>query len=493
MRSTHIFGFLAVGALGFGVAGIGAGCGSDGGNTGGGGSGTTTSTTSTTSVATTTSTTSGTMTGCSTSQSAPDPIDPTATDPTACTFNDPASDANYFQFTGKKGTPYLIYTEAKTGADPFDPTYPDTVVTLLDASGKQIAQNDDPQPRSSNDATLWTILPADGDYIIKVQECNAAFGTTNCSAAGMITTLDYKVGVLEVSPMATSVTFGAEPNDDATKAVTIKYGKDSMTKKYYVSEVYGQYETATDVDVYSFTLPTDVTVDMTTERPVGYFEIRPSGTDGNGSTSKTGKVYVVDPADLTHHVAEIDASLGMTVPDLSPPLTLGKQYYLFVERPAGSTLGANDFYWFAHYTGGSNPIEKDDTANNTAATAEVLKDQKSSGVLASYFVDGDLTVAGTDVDFYSLSIPAGAKTVTTVCGAQRAGSGLRGFKISLVKSDGTTPLAAGATSTESASDDARLQKIALGTTTGTVLFKIEAASQDANVTSTFYRCAAYFE
>jgi hypothetical protein len=114
----RIFGYLAVGALGFGLAGIGAGCGGGDGNTGGGGSGTTsstTSTTSTTSVTTTTSSTSGTMTGCSTSMSAPDPITLNDMNPTACTFTDPVTDANFFKFTGKKGQVIGIFTTAKTG------------------------------------------------------------------------------------------------------------------------------------------------------------------------------------------------------------------------------------------------------------------------------------------------------------------------------------------------------------------------------------------
>jgi hypothetical protein len=307
----------------------------------------------------------------------------------------------------------------------------------------------------------------------------------------MISTLDYTVSVGEVSNMASSVTFGAEPNDDTTKAVTLKYGKDSTSKKYYISEIYGAFDSATDVDVYSLTIPSDYTTAMAGQRLVGYLDPFPTGTDGNGSTAKTGKMYLVDAADMTKHVAEIDASLGKTIPELSPPITLGKQYYLFVERPAGATAGANDFYWFAHYVGGSNPLEST-TAHNTAATAQVLKNEMQSGSLAQYFVDGDISAAGTEADYYSLSLPSGAKSVTVVCGAQRSGSGLRGFKASIFKSDGTTPLAAtGSTGTEDAMTDLSLQDVPVGTATGTVIVKVEAASQDPNVTSTFYRCGMY--
>jgi hypothetical protein len=284
--------------------------------------------------------------------------------PTDCDLPDPVNDANFFKFTGTKGEIMAIFTSAKTGMDPFDPTFLDTVVTLYDAQMNQIARNDDPTPRFSNDAQIFTILPANGDYIIEVQECNAVFGTQNCADATMITTNTYQVSIVDVSPMASAVTFGAEPNDDSTKATAIKYATAS-SGGYFISTAYGAFDTGTDVDVYSFTLPTDTKV--TAGRALANVNPFPAGTDGDGSTAGVGKVWIVDPMDAAHHLAEVDMSAGTTPGELSVPITLGKQYFLFVTR-ANTTVGANDFYFLNHDGGGSNPVEAANATNGVATT-----------------------------------------------------------------------------------------------------------------------------
>jgi len=82
----------------------------------------------------------------------------------------PTGEVDYFTFEGKKGDAVLIDIFAQEKA--FEKTAIDTVMTLFDKDQKQIAENDDPTPRTTNDSAIFTILPADGTYYITVQECS---------------------------------------------------------------------------------------------------------------------------------------------------------------------------------------------------------------------------------------------------------------------------------------------------------------------------------
>jgi hypothetical protein len=67
----------------------------------------------------------------------------------------------------------------------------DLVITIFDSSKTQIAQNDDPFPRDTQDSKLYTVLPEDGDYYIKVEEfCETDLSGGNCPA-------DYFDGIFE--------------------------------------------------------------------------------------------------------------------------------------------------------------------------------------------------------------------------------------------------------------------------------------------------------
>jgi hypothetical protein len=418
-----------------------------------------------------------------------------ATEYTTCTLGDPTRDAQFFSFTGKKGDIVFIQTQAKVGNDPFDPTYVDTVATLYDDTKTQIARNDDPNPRGTNDAQIATRLPKDGTYFVEVQDCNAAF-SSGCSDAGSIVVTDYGIAVFTIDSTATDFTFDEEPDDDAASALKVNYAK-VQTGGYYLARLSGVFDTTTDVDVYAFDIPTDFATPDAGQRALGNFYAQASGVDGDGSTADIGPVWVVDKDDMTHKVAQVDFSKGNPDAEISVPLTFGHDYYLFVTRPTGATAGANDFYFVWHGGGGSNPVEAGDTStgnNDTVPNAESLNDQGASGTaLGSYFVDGDIG-ASNDVDFYALALPSGTKAVTAVCGAQGSGSGLRGLKLSLFKDDGSSPLAAaGASGVETEAAIVRLKSVAVPSAVAKVIVKIEATSQDANVTSTFYRCGFYAE
>lgn len=508
MRSTLFLGmFVAgLGALSLATAACGGGTGGEGGSGGEGtGGSSTTSTTSTTSSTTNSTSTNSTSTsgstvttsstssnnGCAGTFATAQDIVVGDQNPTACQLNNPSADSGFFKFSGNKGDAMIIYTTSKTGTDPFDTTYLDTVVTLYDAQMNQIAQNDDPTPRFTNDAEIWTILPATGDYVIQVQECNGAY-PQGCADPAEITTFDYEVGVIQTGPGAPIITTEDPPNDapndasDPTALTGVNY--EPSDTSYYLSTIYGAFNTATDVDVYSFTMPIDVAVNPE-GRALGNFFGLPAHDTGNGSTGAIGKIWIVDPADVTHKVAEVDLTKGTVPADVGAPLTLGQEYYLFVSKEAGAA-GANDFYFMRHYGGGSNPIELDDAGNNVAATAEALSDAGEAGFLASYFVDGNLTPAATDVDYYALAVPSGAATISVACGAQRSGSGLRGMKFEV-----RTPanVLVGTTQTDVADDDVFLDKAAVPGGATVLHLKVYGATQDALVTSDFYRCGVRFQ
>lgn len=81
------------------------------------------------------------------------------------------NDLDYFKFTGKAGEVAFINTQAVTGNS-------DLQVTVLDASGKELASNDDFRAKTTDAALLFTV-PADGTYTIKVEGLNTgnAFNT----------------------------------------------------------------------------------------------------------------------------------------------------------------------------------------------------------------------------------------------------------------------------------------------------------------------------
>lgn len=80
-----------------------------------------------------------------------------------------------------------MIAQSQTG---FDPDTIDGIITLYDSNKKQIAENHNPPTFSSTDPTLFTILPADGKYYIRVAECwdwasnpeNSCLGTKDKSS-----------------------------------------------------------------------------------------------------------------------------------------------------------------------------------------------------------------------------------------------------------------------------------------------------------------------
>jgi hypothetical protein len=393
---------------------------------------------------------------------------------------------DYYRISGQKGWAIELDIDAQYfGMADYDPTYIDSVITVFDAKGVQIAQNNDPLEYATNDSRLYTILPADGDYCVRVAECWSVIANpgSSCAAPKDKTTTAYTLFAKQLlddpgEPAAADL----EKGDDAASATAIDYVKSG--NGYVRTSIWGSFKDQDDVDVFSFTPPTDVSgVPANVRTDVGVY-ILPSGPSQSGATVETGKVTIVDASPPSAKLAELD---GATNTRLNPPLVLGHSYYLFVTRPKGMT-GPNDFYFLRYFVGWGNPLEAEKAtgANDTPDKAEAF-----AGSGSDVYVEGDLTSAPQDVDHFVATAPVGMTKVGVNCTAQRVGSGLRGLKASLLTTAGA-PLTNNASDTETEIHSAGLSKVVLGGAAQIVL-KVEAASQDPAITSAFYRCGIHFK
>jgi hypothetical protein len=417
------------------------------------------------------------------------------------------TDQDFYKFTGTKDQLLLIFGDAKPDAEPFGEGYVDLVITLYDSDKNVIAVNDDPIPRNTQDSSLYTRLPADGEYFLTVEEFCALDG--GCGADYTVDFPEYAVFVFNLDPALDSVML----HDEANETTPMEYGPvPGMAGQYYLTVISGLFSEPDDTDVYSFTIPADVVCDSTTmqscvnlqlageQRTTANVEIFPAGVTGNGSSIETGKVWITTAAEPTVKIAEVDGTktdpaFGLT---LQPPVTFGTEYLLHVQAPAGADVGANPFYFLIHYGSGSNPLEAEvaGDANNTVATAEPMESAATTGGGTGYFVAGTLTVAAslTEVDYFSFD---NAQTTATdvlfaTCSGQRSGSGLRGLKLSILDEGGAVIQSATA---ETADDETSFGETGMTVPSGatTMYLKVEATvAPAADVTSRFYQCGLAF-
>ncbi len=393
---------------------------------------------------------------------------------------------DFYRFKGKKGQVVQLDIDAQFLADAeYDPTYIDSVVTLFDDLGNQIAQNQDPLGFSTGDSRLDTILPADGEYCARVSECwtSAPNPSQYCDGQKDKTGTKYDLWLYEyVDQSADGETAEVEPDDTPAMANDIEY--DFLGTNFYLATFWGSFQPQNDVDVFRFTLPTDVNLPAN-RRATGEFYFVPDGSYASGSTAKMGRVWVVDSSAPDQILALSDASL---YPGFFPRLDLGKPYLLFVERPP-SVDGANDFYFVRHSPGRSNPLEMELSmgANDTHDKAEpILVDDAT---FRGYF-EGDIEAAPMDVDHFVATVPMGMTKVWAVCSARIEGSGLRELKISLLGLDGNL-----LSDTSSATDSptyAYVDNAPVGNNTQ-ITVRIEADHQEPTIAQAFYRCGMGFK
>jgi hypothetical protein len=389
----------------------------------------------------------------------------------------PTGVEHFYTFSGTQGQFVGLFVQAQTlfgGA--FDPLYIDSIVTLYDSAQVPIAENDDPLPRSSNDSELLTVLPYTGQYYIGVTECWTRFQNMCADPMDKVETY-YELTTVEFDPMQNGIVKAVEPDDAPADANLMEYSS-LGGGQYVLTYAYGDFVDTADVDVFTVKLPIDISIPAG-DRSVGYFYFVPAGSTESGSTTPSGAVTLVDAMSLAP-LAQIDGTLGK---ELAPPIVLGKDYLLMVQHPGGAS-GANDFYVFKHYGGGSNPLEADEPGNDALAGAEALILYPGT---FSYYVEGDI-VSLADLDHFSVVVPGGATSVSVACAAQRKGSGLRNFTFSLLMTDGTQI----ASKVETAVADASLVDVPVPGGAASLILRASSGAQDAVLTSTFYRCGVHF-
>ena len=489
MRKTIVSGVLGVGVA---VAAGAGGCG--GGGKVGSGTGGTASAATASSASSTAATSTSTGIGGSGGSGGGPPSCANAT-PLAVggTFDDdlsPTGAVKYYSFDGSKGQALALFTFAQRSdkSAAFDPTWIDTVLTLFDANQQQVAENNDTMEETSQDSVLFTILPADGTYCIRVEECWtwAKDPAGACLGTADKTNTTYQVGINQLDPMKAGTVEDAEAAGNAPTPLT--YAK-QQGGGYFETVIYGTFDSAMDSDAFSFTLPSDAfTIPAGTRGKVTFY-VAPAGTSGDGSTTPAGKVYLTDPnaSDPSQHIAELYGPNYTNTPRLEPPLDLTKPYVVWVEHPSTSA-STNDFYVMLQAWGATAPVEVDEAANDTIAGAEMPADTPNAAG-HHYYVEGDIA-SDTDVDNWQ--VPVGTSTQVLVnCGAQRAGSGVRGFTVDTFDPATMTMVS---TVTELASSDAftGYQMIPAGVK-NLIVQMSTTLPHDANVTSSFYHCGIHLK
>lgn len=404
-------------------------------------------------------------------------------------------DVDWYKFTGKKGDlVFLSLTTAQTNDNlPFDKDTIDTVLTLYGPDKKRIAYNDDPTPRSTNDSDMWTVLPADGDYYVQVTECQTWLTANNTPGASCAephdkTNTDYTLsfGIIDLTK-AKSIVKDAEKGDDAASANLVPWVK-GTDGKYVAPLLVGTFSSGKDTDVYLVTIPAELTATTKSDRTVIGFQGFPGGEDGDGSTSDPGIAWLASEATPTAPIAQVDLATGQ----LNVPLPFGQAYYLFVQHAPGGKTGVNDFYIVSNTAFGSNPVEKNDVANDKPEGAETLTSQKTSTGSTGFYFEGDLINSGKDVDTFKWAVPTGDFDFYVFCGAQNEGSGLRGFKVEILDDKGAA--VSGGSALESVEKGVVMNKDSFVPPAGAknLMIRLTADHQDAAVSSSYYRCVVLY-
>jgi hypothetical protein len=407
---------------------------------------------------------------------------------------------DYYATTLTQGDRIVFATLTAAGSTR-NGTVTDTVVTVWNSSRTQVAQDDDAWPRFSTDSTLYFEVPASGTYYVTVEDCHSAFGAGSCSTIA-INDFRYKLTVFHVSAGSfPELTAAASQTGMTAQAQQVQYQQvpNGQTGQYLSDVIDGAFRNATDTHVFSFTPPANTSVSAGQRARSELFLQPISATNGDGSTSNA-KVCVTDStgtkviaqANQTNYRDGDNFTNGPL--DLSLPVTLGQQYFLFVQNTAATSHPTTDDYFGQHFVGSwyYGQAEKEGLgggANDTPATAEVLVTPTTASA-GSYFVDGDISPV-TDVDWFEADPPAGTKSVGLSCRAARAGSGLVGFTAALYDSTGATLI--GSIGPETATADLFTQtNVAVPAGTVKALLKVSAAAYDPTNTGTYYWCSIFY-
>ena len=403
------------------------------------------------------------------------------------------------------GNPMIFLVESRTNAADDDESKYDMHVTLYNENKEQIAANDDALTAFATyrDPALLDVPFTAGRYYLKVQPFCAIDGA-DCDAGweDAVTDPSFRVGAGYLNVDG----YGLDNDDPADKNGTVETAvalpvealkDDSQAVVAYETSVFGFSSAASDLDFYKLNVPDDLVISAA--HRVSFNVVFPAGgINGTGATSTATAAWVVDSAAPTKKLASVDLKAAFALENSSVygatanvPLLKGHDYYLVVQN-ADAADGNYYFASAAAYEG--NPLESDVAgANDTPVGANVLT---SVADQVAYFVEGDLGAGvdlgdagvdagpvAADVDFFKVAV-SGKTKISVSCGAQSSGSGLRGFKATVL--NGATEVTS---ATEVPADGLLISEFAIPGGTTDLLIKLEAtAAQATDVTGAFYRC-----
>ncbi|MBM65230.1 MAG: hypothetical protein CMH55_03230 [Myxococcales bacterium] len=373
----------------------------------------------------------------------------------------PAGDLDYHSFQGEEGAWMSISTEANQQDDP---SKIDTAITLYDADGNQIADNDDAVPRRNTDSEILIKLPYTGTYHVMVQEFST--WTQQDMADEGSPDYTYTLNAFPLNLDAEIVTADSEADDQGVSVL-------GTTDNGFGLGM-GTFTAADEEDHFDITI---VEADEGGNRNVT-FQLIPSGTDGYGSTANTVDMWVVNKADDSI-VGRVSAEVGQNG-EISPSLAPG-DYRLTVAAPA--SLGDNPFYVFKIFVGSSdNAPELDDAANNTAEGAQALEFQDNNGRRSGFLMS---TLSEGDVDYYSFDLRQG-ELISLACGSRSSGTGVIDLTVAIEDLEGNQE----GTWTELPNEMLYVRDAGV-TQPGSYLLRLSAGSFDPEVTARNVRCGLH--
>ncbi len=399
----------------------------------------------------------------------------------------PTGTARWFRFDGIAGNYILLATQTKQPANAYDPTIIDTVLTLYGPDQTPMAMNDDGWNLGTPDSELWTRLPQSGSYWVKVEECwtyAAANPGKSITCGGTAAKSDTAYTLYYDDCTATPLP-GTQPeleaNNVLASATPFSYVTAS-TGSYYPEALFGALGTGSDTDFFSFTVPNDVA--FTQGRLTVTFSQPPGGSTGDGSPLSPVTAKLVNGT-----TGSVIASLVLDGKDMRVPVktaAAGGKYALSLSH-SDASFTANDWYVVESTLGGSNPIETNDALNNQITGAQGLTAVNSSTSGADFFIGGDITGGGTDVDYFAIQVPMGMSYLTLSCAAAAIGSGLGEFSVEVLTSAGDD-LSGGAQIEAGSAIFIQNLSIPAGQT---VMLLLRATSQQPGISGTYYECGAH--
>jgi len=292
-----------------------------------------------------------------------------APDVTVAGTLDPAGDVDFFAFDASAGQQVTIDVDAQS-LTPKSPA--DTVLTLFDSSGRQLAENDDEAP-STRDSLLRVTLTATGRYVFRIRDFSGRGGPS----------FAYRVRVTLAGGAPPGRITESEPNNSLAQANTIT---PNVT-------VRGVLDPPGDVDVFAFqaTAGQRVRIDVTAKglTPPSAADPIVALLDGSGR-----KLAEND-----------DRAPGQLDPLLEFTIAATGRYAISI-RDFGNKGGPSFTYELTvTLTGGAPARVNESEPNDTLANAQAI--------VPDVLVVGRLDPAG-DVDLFSFTATAGQRVTVDI-------------------------------------------------------------------------------